>query len=57
MIDEKARFRYVNDAACRTLGYSRDELLTMTVADINLEFPLEHRPGQRSDVSCSFITT
>ena len=34
-IDEEGRFTYVNDQACRTLGYSRDELLGMTVHDID----------------------
>jgi len=29
------RFRYVNEAATRALGYSREELLTMTVLDID----------------------
>ena len=29
------RFFYVNDAACEYLGYSREELLTMSVPDIN----------------------
>lgn len=37
MIDEHARFRYVNREACRTLGYTREELLGMTVADIDLD--------------------
>jgi len=36
-----ARFFYVNQAACRALGYSRDELLRMTVADIGPGFPME----------------
>ena len=36
-----ARFFYVNDAACRALGYSRDELLSMTVHDIDPDFPEE----------------
>lgn len=36
-----ARFFYVNQAACRALGYSHDELVRMTVADIGPEFPME----------------
>ncbi len=35
---EDARFFYVNEAACRALGYSRDELLEMTVYDIDPAF-------------------
>lgn len=34
-----ARFIYVNDAACRALGYSRKKLLTMKVYDIDPNFP------------------
>jgi len=36
------RFFYVNDAACRSLGYSREELLDMSVPDINLTCSSEH---------------
>lgn len=32
----RGNFIYVNDQACKHLGYTRDELLTMTIADINL---------------------
>ncbi len=35
---EDARFVYVNEAACQALGYSRDELLQMTVYDIDPSF-------------------
>ncbi len=35
---EDARFFYVNEAACRALGYPRDELLKMTVYDIDPAF-------------------
>ena len=32
-------FIYVNNAACEMLGYSRQEMLTMTVPDIDPNFP------------------
>jgi PAS domain S-box-containing protein len=35
LIDEEARFHYVNDEACRSLGYNRDELLGLRVFDID----------------------
>jgi PAS domain S-box-containing protein len=35
LIDEELHFNYVNDAACRSLGYSRAELLSLTPVDIN----------------------
>lgn len=39
-IDDQARIIRVNDSACRTTGYSREELLTMTVFDLNkTDFP------------------
>ncbi len=34
-IDVEGRFRYVNEAACESLGYSREELLQLRVPDIN----------------------
>jgi len=34
-------FFYVNDAACHALGYTRDELLTMSVTDIDPACPPE----------------
>ena len=37
-IDEKANFVKVNNAACRNLGYSREELLQMSGKDINPSF-------------------
>ena len=37
-MDRGARFIYVNEAACRSLGYSREELLTMAVQDIDPDF-------------------
>lgn len=37
-IDRSAQFVYINDAACQRLGYPREELLRMTVADIDPEY-------------------
>ena len=49
-IGPDARFLRVNDAACRSLGYSREELLSMTVPDIDPEFPPERWPGHWREV-------
>ena len=35
---------YVNDRACEALGYSREELLSMKIQEINPEFPPERWP-------------
>ncbi|MHC4121477.1 MAG: PAS domain S-box protein, partial [Planctomycetota bacterium] len=37
-IEPDARFFYVNDTACRSLGYTREELLSMTVHDIDPDY-------------------
>jgi PAS domain S-box-containing protein len=42
---EDGRFFYVNEAACRSLGYSREELLGMSVPDINPTCSPEEFPG------------
>jgi PAS domain S-box-containing protein len=38
------RLIYVNDRTCEALGYSREELLSMTIQEINPEFPPERWP-------------
>jgi len=45
-----ARFIFVNDAACSSLGYSREELLSMTVHDIDPNFPAAKWPEHWSEV-------
>ncbi|MFH1800221.1 MAG: PAS domain S-box protein [Candidatus Omnitrophota bacterium] len=47
-IDPQARFLYVNDTACKTLGYSRKELLSMMVHDIDPDFPASIWPAHWS---------
>ena len=37
-VHSDGRISYVNDAACRALGYSYDELTSMTVPDIDSDF-------------------
>ncbi len=50
LIDENARFHYVNEESCRVLGYTRDELLGMRVADVDPDFSLERWPGHWNDL-------
>jgi PAS domain S-box-containing protein len=38
-ISEDAKFVYANNVACEALGYSRQELLSMSVCDIDPELP------------------
>jgi len=44
LLDEQGRFHYVNEAACRSLGYSRDDLIGMAVPDIDQDYPVENIP-------------
>ncbi|MFZ2405575.1 MAG: PAS domain S-box protein [Methylobacter sp.] len=41
IMDNNARFLYINDESCRALGYSRDELLALSVMDIGPGWSLE----------------
>jgi PAS domain S-box-containing protein len=45
-----AKFIYVNDTACSSLGYSREELLSMTVPDIDPNFPAAAWPEHWQEV-------
>jgi two-component system, cell cycle sensor histidine kinase and response regulator CckA len=40
-INAEGRFPYVNEQACRSLGYSRDELMRLNLWDIDVEFTQE----------------
>ncbi|HMS84737.1 MAG TPA: PAS domain S-box protein [Nitrospira sp.] len=50
-VDRSARFLYVNDAACKRLGYSHDELLRMSVSDIDTEYQAERWPEHWAELS------
>ena len=41
LIGPDARFVYVNNAACETLGYTREELLGLSLRDIDKSFSVE----------------
>lgn len=57
LIDEHARFVYVNDEACRALGYSREELLGMGVQDIDHAYSVEdsNAVGKQTREEGSFV--
>jgi PAS domain S-box-containing protein len=40
-VDSEAHFLYVNEATCRSLGYTREELLALTLLDIHPGFSRE----------------
>jgi PAS domain S-box-containing protein len=50
LVDRDARFLYVNDTACQLLGYSREEFLAMSVADVTPDFPPEAWPQHWQEV-------
>ena len=45
MSDKDARFYYVNQEASRATGYSREELLTLGIGDIDTDFSAEQWPA------------
>lgn len=49
LIDQTARFVWVNDALCQILGYSRDEFLNLHVSDIS------HPETMNDDVRARFL--
>ncbi len=49
-MDLNAHLIYVNEAASKSLGYSREELLNMTVHDFDPDFPVEVWPEHWEEV-------
>lgn len=50
LIDQESRFLDVNEAACVSLGYARDELLTMSIMDIDPEVSTEALAASFNDL-------
>ena len=50
LIDDQARFVYVNDAVCRRLGYSREQMLHKGIADINPTFDQARWPAMFEEI-------
>ena len=50
LIDDHGKFHYVNIKACQTLGYSRDEILKMTIFDMNPYYTQETWLTQWKDI-------
>jgi len=45
-----SRITYVNEAACRSLGYSKDEFVELTFAEIDPLWSVEHWPGRLEEI-------
>lgn len=50
-INEHGRFEFVNRSACNSLGYTRDELLQMSVSDIDPDLTAEAWPDHWNQLS------
>jgi len=44
-VDEQARICYVNEAECREHGYTKEEMLAMSIPDIDPDFPADAWPA------------
>jgi PAS domain S-box-containing protein len=49
-----AEFLYVNDATCRMMEYSREELLSMTLHDVDVDFSIHNWSELKSQNSITF---
>ncbi len=49
-VDEDGRLVYVNDSACTSMGYTREELLKLTVFDIDPDFPFAQWEQHKQDM-------
>lgn len=52
LIDEQGRLRYVNDVACKRLGYEREHLLRLSMPDIDARWSPIRKPAHTSGKGC-----
>jgi PAS domain S-box-containing protein len=57
LFDENASLLYVNEESCRSLGYSREDLMGLTVADIDPCFPAEEWPERWRNLMSQGVVT
>ncbi len=50
LIDEDSMFHYVNERACASLGYTKEELITMGVTNLDPDFPIEQWRNHWEDI-------
>jgi len=50
-VTKDARFFMVNESACKSLDYSRDELLKMKIPDIDRKYPMENWEKDWNDMT------
>lgn|GEM_PF-1079135 len=50
LVGEEGNITYANDAACTSLGYTREELLRMTAFDIDPDFPVTGWEQHKQDL-------
>jgi PAS domain S-box-containing protein len=56
LINEDSMFQYVNEGACEALGYTKEELLTMGVIDLDPNFPIEQWKHHWEDIKAQKTT-
>lgn len=50
LIDENSKFHYVNEATCKNLGYTQEELLKMSVPDVDTYVSIEWWKDHWADI-------
>ncbi len=50
LVDEDGRFQYINEEVCRILGCAREDVLGLSVPEIDLEFPAQEWRQHSSDL-------